>query len=72
MGHYEDFLESLLDDNVMRDFNKLVREMKHSESQSKITHRDWKHRQEHCKRAQQIRQRNIMRSFHNMRSQVKS
>lgn len=79
MGYYQDFLESMLCDNVMNDCEKILREcekitreMRAHESQSKINNRDWHHRQEHCKRAYQIQQRNIMRRFHNMRSQVKS
>ena len=72
MGHYQDFLESLLDNNVMRESEKILRELRTHESQSKINNRDWHHRQEYYKRAYQTQQRNIMRRFHNMRSQVKS
>ena len=72
MGHYQDFLESLLDNNVMRESEKILRELRTHESQSKINNRDGHHRQEYYKRAYQTQQRNIMRRFHNMRSQVKS
>ncbi len=72
MGHYQDFLESLLGNNVMRECEKITRELRTHESQSKINNRDWHHRQEYYKRAYQTQQRNIMRRFHNMRSQVKS
>ena len=72
MGHYQDFLESLLGNNVMRECEKILRELRTHESQSKINYRDWHHRQEYYKRAYQTQLRNIMRRFHNMRSQVKS
>lgn len=75
MGFYSDFIDSLLGDNVASLIGELeqhIRDIHHSETQSQIHKRDWKYRQAYCKRAQQIQQRHIMRSFHNMRSRVKS
>ena len=71
MGHYQDFLESLLGDNVIRECEKIIHEMRTHESQSKLANRDWHHRQEHCKRAQQIKQQQIMRTFRNSRTRIK-
>lgn len=44
MGHYTDFLESLLGDNVMHNFDKILRELAYSESVSKIHRTDWTER----------------------------
>ena len=71
MGHFADFLESLLGDNVMHDYDKLVRSMAHSEAQSKLDNYDWHYRQQYCKRTQQIKQKQIMRIFRNSRARIK-
>ena len=71
MGHFADFLENLLGDNVMRDCEKIIRDMKHSELQSKLDNSDWHYRQQYCRRAQQIKQKQIMHTFRNSRARIK-
>ena len=44
MGHFVDFLDSLLGDNVMNDYEKIVRQMSHAEAQSKILNQDYRYR----------------------------
>lgn len=71
MGHFEDFMESLLGENIATELPILIRDMAHFESQSKINKADQHYRQQYCKRAQQIKQKQIMRTFRNSRARIK-
>lgn len=71
MSYYLDFLENLLGDNVMRDYEKLVREMTHHQSQSKINNCDWHYRQKYLLRAQKIKKQYITHTIHNHRIRTK-
>jgi hypothetical protein len=71
MGHYQDFLEQLLKDNVMNDYDKIIRSMAHSESQSKLNNTDWHYRQQYCHRAQRIKQKQFIQIFRNSHTRIK-
>ncbi len=71
MGHFADFLDNLLGNNVMNDIDKIVRSMAHSDAQSKLDNSDWHYRQQYCRRTQQIKQRQIMHTFRNSRARIK-
>ncbi len=71
MGHLVDFLESLLDDNVTRDYAKIVRQMSQHEAQSKISNQDYRHRLRHYSRATKRIQLQQMQRITGMRTKHK-
>ena len=71
MGHLVDFLESLLDDNVTRDYAKIVRQMSQHEAQSKISNQDYRHRLRYYSRATKRIQLQQMQRITGMRTKHK-
>ncbi len=70
MSTYLDFLESLLGDCVCK-CDKIIHDLHYSESQSKISNQDWKHRQRYFQRAHAITQRHMMRTRRDLRIKQK-
>ena len=74
MGHFADFKESLLCDNVMSDVDAIMREvrkMSQHESQSRIDNKQWHNRIRYHQRAYQLAQKHIIKSKRNLRTKQK-
>ena len=71
MGHFADFHEILLGDNVMNDFEKIIREMSYFESMSKISNQNFRHQLRHYNHTIERIQRQQIRRIQQIRTKHK-